>query len=234
MRDIVIRELATLAEMTDSETLQRLVWGEDDPVDASDLQLAIQHEGGLVAGAFAGGIMTGFLLGFPSAAPGVQHSRRLAVLPEARGLKIGARLKWFQRDWCLERGISHVRWTFDPLRAVNAGLNIASLGATSCTYHIDYYGPMAGINAGLPSDRITTDWRLNDPAVQALAQGSKPAVPADVRRVGIPGDIDHLLATDPAAALSARLALRAALLAAFADGQHIIGFDRAAPAYLLR
>ncbi len=63
MSDVVIRELASLNEMKDSETVQRLVWGEDDPVDASDLLLAIQHEGGLVAGAFDSQKMIGFILG---------------------------------------------------------------------------------------------------------------------------------------------------------------------------
>ena len=73
MSEIVIRELASLAEMKDSETVQRLVWGDDDPVDASDLLLAIQHEGGLVAGAFDGEKMLGFIFGFPTATPGIQH-----------------------------------------------------------------------------------------------------------------------------------------------------------------
>ena len=234
MSEIVIRELASLAEMKDSETVQRLVWGDDDPVDASDLLLAIQHEGGLVAGAFDGEKMLGFIFGFPSATPGIQHSHRLAVLPEARGLKLGARMKWFQRDWCLARGVTLVRWTYDPIRAVNAGLNIASLGATSGTYHIDYYGPMVGINAGLPSDRIVADWQLDDPRVEARSQGRMLEFPADIRRVEFPADIDQLLATDPAAAMAARLSLRETLRSAFAEGQRIVGFDPKTPAYLLR
>ncbi|MEJ5022739.1 GNAT family N-acetyltransferase [Ochrobactrum vermis] len=233
MSEIVIRELESLAEMKDSETVQRLVWGDDDPVDASDLLLAIQHEGGLVAGAFDGEKMVGFIFGFPSATPGIQHSHRLAVLPEARGLKLGVRMKWFQRDWCLARGVTHVRWTYDPIRAVNASLNIAGLGATSSTYHVDYYGPMVGINSGLPSDRIVADWQLDDPHVEARSQGQKLEFPADARRVKIPGDIDHLLATDPAAAMQARLSLREQLQTAFDDGERIVSFDPQATAYLL-
>lgn len=233
MSEILVRELASLDEMKDSETVQRLVWGDDDPVDASDLLLAIQHEGGLVAGAFDGGKMIGFIFGFPSATPGVQHSHRLAVIPEARGLKLGARMKWFQRDWCLARGITHVRWTYDPIRAVNARLNIASLAATSSIYHVNYYGPMVGINAGLPSDRIVADWQLDDPRVEARSQGRKLEFPADARRVKIPGDIDHLLATDPAEAMNARLSLREQLVAAFGEGKRIVGFDLQTMEYLL-
>ena len=233
MSEILIRELASLAEMKSSEEVQRLVWGEDDPVDASDLLLAIQHEGGLVAGAFDGAKMIGFIFGFMSATPGIQHSHRLAVLPEARGLRLGARMKWFQRDWCLARGITHVRWTYDPIRAVNASLNIASLGATSSTYHVNYYGPMVGINSGLPSDRIVADWQLDDPDVEARSQGQKPELRADAQSVKIPADIDHLLATDPAAAMHARLSLREKLVTAFDQGKRIVGFDLQATAYLL-
>ncbi len=142
-------------------------------------------------------------------------------------------MKWFQRDWCLARNITLVRWTYDPIRAVNAGLNIAGLGATSSTYHIDYYGPMVGINSGLPSDRIVADWQLDDPRVEARSQGQKLEFPANVQRVEIPGDIDRLLATNPAAAMNARLSLRKQLLTAFDEGKHIVGFDPQTPAYLL-
>ncbi len=126
-----------------------------------------------------------------------------------------------------------MRWTYDPIRAVNASLNIASLGATSSIYHIDYYGPMVGINSGLPSDRIVADWQLDDLRVEARSQGQKFEFPADAQRVQIPGDIDHLLATDPAAAIHAGLLLREQLLTAFDEGKRIVGFDPQTTTYLL-
>lgn len=228
---VEIRELSGLAEMRAAEDLQRAVWGADDPPDNSDLLLVVQHEGGLVAGAFAEGRMLGFLFALPTATPGVQHSHRLAVLPQARGLKLGARMKWFQRDWGLAHGVELVRWTYDPLRAVNAGLNIAGLGAQVRTYHRDYYGPMVGINAGLPSDRIVAEWRLTAPEVAARAAGERPVMTG--QPVPIPRDIDALIAADPAAALQARMQLRATLEAAFAAGQAIIGFHPQSAEYLL-
>lgn len=233
MIDVTFRELASLCEMKHAEDLQRAVWGADDPADNADLMLAIQHEGGLVAGAFQDGRMLGFLFAFPSATAGVQHSHRLAVLPQARGLRLGVRLKWFQRDWCRARAITRVRWTFDPLRAINAGLNIGTLGGVCDTYLNDYYGPMAGINAGLPSDRLVVDWHLDSDAVAARAAGVAPSWPADPLRVAIPRDLDRLLADDPDAALAARMAMRQTLGAAFAAGQRIIGFDAETPAYIL-
>ncbi len=219
---VELRELNGVAELRAAEAFQVAVWGADERPDNSDIMLALQHEGALIAGAFSGGEMLGFLFGFPCAEAGVQHSHRLGVHPKAQGMGLGVKLKWFQRDWCLARGIAQVRWTYDPLRAINAGLNIGTLGATAGEYLVDYYGEMPGINAGLPSDRLLARWDLN--AVRApIPEGT---------RVAIPRDFDALLA-DPAAALRARLDLRAVLQSAFARGERIIGFDRAACAYIL-
>ncbi|WP_347267001.1 GNAT family N-acetyltransferase [Paracoccus sp. (in: a-proteobacteria)] len=233
MKDVILRELRGLDELRHAEALQRAVWGQDDPADNADLMLAIQHEGGLVAGAFRDGHMLGFLLAFPSATPGVQHSHRLGIVPQAQGMRLGLALKWFQRDWCLARAITHVRWTFDPLRAVNAGLNVAALGGVANRYLPDFYGPMAGINAGLASDRIVLDWHLRDAGVAARAAGQPPAPPPAGPGVAIPRDIAALMRDDPAAARAARMALRHDLQAAFARGQRIAGFDRARARYLL-
>jgi len=234
--DLTLRELQNIEELKRSEDFQRTVWGADDPADNSDLMLAIQHEGGLVAGAFAEGRMLGFLFAFPTSKPDVQHSHRLAVHPDSRSMGLGRRLKWYQRDWCLARGITQVRWTYDPLRRVNASLNIATLGATAGTYHADYYGQMEGINAGVPSDRVLAEWKLDAPDVVARAQGMdvRPAPDAGDMRVTIPADFAAMLSDDRATAIAERLRVRAALTKAFAEGLRIAGFDTDGCAYLLR
>ncbi|MDD8022553.1 MAG: GNAT family N-acetyltransferase [Paracoccaceae bacterium] len=234
MSGVILRELSGLAELARAEAFQIEVWGAGEKPDNSDILMALQSEGALVAGAFRGDEMLGFLLGFPTTTPGLQHSHRLGVHPDARGLGLGARLKWFQRDWCLARGITAVRWTYDPLRAINAGLNIGVLGAVCHDYLVDYYGPMPGINAGLPSDRVMAVWHLDSPAVAARAAGGPAVTPGSGQAwLEIPQDLDALLATDRAAALDARLRVRAALQSAFAAGQGIVGFDRARHSYLL-
>ncbi|BBE71715.1 GNAT family N-acetyltransferase [Oharaeibacter diazotrophicus] len=233
---LVIRDLDGMAEFRAAEALQRAVWGEDDAADPADLMMVIQHEGGLVAGAFEDGRMLGYVFGFPTATVGLQHSHRLAVLAEARGRGLGARLKWYQADWCFARGVTHVRWTFDPLRLANAALNVERLGAEVATYLPDYYGAMAGINAGTPSDRLLADWRLGGPGVARARTGLPPldeTARAAALRIRIPADFGTLLVADPARAAVERATVGAALRAAIADGLVIRGFDAARREYLL-
>jgi len=234
---IELRELNGVAELKQAEQFQKTVWGEDDPPDNSDIMLAIQHEGGLVAGAFMEGRMLGFLFGFPTSDPSVQHSHRLAVHPDSRGLGLGRKLKWYQRDWCLERRITTVRWTFDPLRRINASLNIARLGATANTYHPDYYGVMEGINAGVPSDRIVAEWHLTNPDVTRRAENAQDRTPrvtsGDPTRVAIPPDFGALLSNDFKSAIAERLRVRDVLTVSFAEGYCISDFDLDRCEYLL-
>jgi predicted GNAT superfamily acetyltransferase len=234
MTDVTFRDLSGMAEFRLAEDLQRQVWGEGDLPDPADLMMVIQAEGGLVGGAFVEGRLVGYIFGFPTRDPQVQHSHRLAVHESARGLGLGVRLKLYQRDWCLARGIAHVRWTFDPLRAVNATLNIHRLGATSQTYLPDYYGEMAGINQGLASDRLLVDWDLASPVVAALAGGRpRPVQALTPVPLPLPDDIETLAQADLAAAAALRLQLRALLQRAFAEGHRIADFDRSARVYLL-
>ena len=100
---MIIRDLSGMEEFFKAEQLQRDVWGADDTEDPADLMMVIQHEGGLVAGAFAGDRLMGYVFAFPTREPHVQHSHRLAVHPDARGKGLALGLKRYQRDWCLER-----------------------------------------------------------------------------------------------------------------------------------
>ena len=89
MSGIVFRDLAGMAEFNAAEELQRIVWGRDDTPDPADLMMVIQKEGGLVAGAFVDGVLKGYVFGFPTRAPDVQHSHRLAGHPDQRGGGLG-------------------------------------------------------------------------------------------------------------------------------------------------
>jgi predicted GNAT superfamily acetyltransferase len=96
----------------------------------------------------------------------------LAVLPEYRSREIGIRLKFSQREFVLAQGIDLMTWTYDPLQARNANLNLMHLGAIARRYMENAYGDMTdGLNAGIASDRFQVEWWLNSPRVQACAAG---------------------------------------------------------------
>ncbi|MFC3182091.1 GNAT family N-acetyltransferase [Cypionkella sinensis] len=233
MTEISFRDLSGMAEFRAAEDLQRAVWGAGDQPDPADLMMVVQGLGGLVGGAFVAGRLMGYIFGLPSRDPAVQHSHRLAVLPDARGFGLGIRLKWYQRDWCLARGISRVEWTYDPLRHINASLNIHRLGAQSGRYLVDYYGEMEGINRGIASDRLLVDWRLDAPQVAARAKGEMSEAEGVLLPLPLPDDLDMLLAQDRTAASALRMKLRAALQERMAEGARIVGFDRASRCYRL-
>ncbi len=232
----VIRDLKGMAEFHAAEDLQRDVWGPDDKIDPGDLMMVIQAEGGLAAGAFIEDRLIGYVFAFPTVTPGVQHSHRLAVRAEARGLGLGLKLKLYQAEWCLERGIRLVRWTYDPLRLPNAALNIGRLGATAAIYHRDYYGEMGGINAGTASDRLLVDWRLDGERYARCRTGMAMLTAAEAaaaHRIALPADFGGLLKADSGAASAERLRVRHEIEVAFSAGLVIVGVDAREPAYLL-
>ena len=162
----VCRTVDTPEELAKVETLQRAVWpGNDLEVVPAHVLLTAQHNGGLVAGAWVEERLAGFVFGFlgfheVAAARRLKHcSHMLGVHPDFRGAGIGYALKTYQREHVLRQGLDLITWTYDPLLARNAQLNIARLGAVCTTYLPNLYGPLRdGLNAGLPSDRFQVDW----------------------------------------------------------------------------
>ncbi len=255
LNDLEVRELSAARDGEAVEELQLAVWGRRErEVVSRDMLVALQLEGALIAGAFVGNEMVGFVFSFPTRDAHVQHSHMLAVLPPHRGGPAALALKRFQREWCLTRGVKKLVWTFDPLRARNANFNLRKLGATFRTYHRDLYGPMTGINAGTDSDRALAEWDLQGQSALKALEGTLPepdwaGVPtinpqglsgvdfsdAPELRFAIPSDFGALLGTDPDLARRWRLHGRAALEDAFARGYAAVGFGReGGNAYLLR
>jgi predicted GNAT superfamily acetyltransferase len=235
--------LDTLSGVRDAADLFCRVWrtGVANPPLSAEVMRAVEHAGGYVVGAYIGselvGASSGFL-GLDGARP-VLHSHISGVSQQSRG--VGLALKLHQRAWALERGITTVTWTFDPLVRRNAWFNLAKLGAIGVEYLVDFYGPMTdGVNAGESSDRLFTWWDLlRDPApavsngaVVALAeQEGRPVsgrAAADGHRllVQLPADIEGLRGSDPETARAWRLAVREVLVPAFADGYRADGTTR--------
>jgi predicted GNAT superfamily acetyltransferase len=225
-----LRELRGSVELNAVGDLERRIWGAGVTLHP-ELLRAMQDEGALLAGAFYETQLVAFVFSFPTRAASVQHSHALGILEAHRNAGLGARLKWWQRAWCLERGIDTVRWTYDPLRLPNAKLNIHKLGATARVYLEDYYGAMPGINAGAPSDRVMAEWHLNANSVLQRLEGEVVPEPDHALEFVLPTDFAGL---EPIAALEWRLKTRAFLGKHFAAGYAITGLHIVdQPAYLL-
>src|SRR5262245_8514518 len=173
---VQLRELAGIPALRAATELLAEVYRPIDPLPFEMLR-AMQHAGNYVGGAYSGSNLIGAAAGL-LASDGSLHSHILAVLPASRGRRIGFAVKLHQRAWALDRGITTVTWTFDPLVRRNAHVNLVTLGARADSYIEDFYGPMADdLNAGGPSDRLIVSWPLADDEVASAVEGARPTVP---------------------------------------------------------
>jgi len=239
MDEVTIRAIMALPELRQIERLQRDVWGMPDrDVVPSHQLLAASGAGGVVLGAFdPSGDLIGFCYGFIGLRDGrpLFYSHMAAVVEAHRGKDIGFRLKRAQREEAVARGLDWMVWTYDPLQAANAHLNMHKLGARASRYYVNYYGEMEDeLNRGIPSDRLEVDWRLRDPRVAALMRGERPAAPsgAAVARIEIPADLGEMRRTGPARLRQSRQRTREAFLELFGRGYEAVDFVDGA--YILR
>lgn len=240
--------LAALSSLEDADAIVRVMaatWGEEIPRETIR---ALAGSGNVPWGAFEGDELIGYVLGWAAVEPSDglhEHSHMLAALPGRRHRGVGYTLKLAQRASCLDRGIDLVRWTFDPLVARNAHLNMNKLGARCDRFHRDYYGQMPDtINAGDRSDRLVVRWRLDQPlgaprlpADASLAvrsdgpiEAPSPVVVAGSEEAGavamqVPADHAAVRAADPRLGAAWREVVGATLEACFGRGLSVVAFD---------
>ncbi len=202
--EVDIRPLETLEQMTAACAVLEQVWGVQ-PGAVFDVQphllRALAHGGNYLVGAYALGNaeMIGASSAFFTEPLGAaMHSHITGVLADTAGSGVGAALKWHQRQWALERGLSRITWTYDPLIARNSFFNLTRLGGRPETYFVDFYGAMNdGPNRGQPTDRMQIGWDLAAPATIDCGASA---------RFGTPGgdgpDIDAHVASGAAVVLS--------------------------------
>jgi predicted GNAT superfamily acetyltransferase len=240
-------------EFAACEAMSRDIWGAADRnVVPRELLLTMQHNGGLVHGAFLpDGRLVGFCFGFAGLRDGRVRlcSHQLGVVPEFRGTGIGISLKQAQRQDAIRLGYEVVTWTFDPLEARNAYINLHRLGCIARIYARDHYGPMEDdLNRGLPSDRFEAEWWLRRPKPPAITVEPQVmlrvgATGEPVREqielgsqstalIGVPSDFQAVKRASLELALRWRMESRAALEAALAAGLTAVDFRREG-AYLM-
>lgn len=166
-----IRVVQSEEEFLALEHIQQIAW-ERILTTAPMLKISSQL-GGIVLAVFPTEQKTpiGFVYSFPAIQKRElwHHSHLLAIHPDWRGKGLATALKWAQREQVLAQGLSHMTWTFDPLVARNAHLNLNKLGAIVREYHPAFY-PTSG---DFPNDRLMVEWDLSS------KPRSTPATPTE-------------------------------------------------------
>jgi predicted GNAT superfamily acetyltransferase len=256
---IAVRDLTKYDEFLQVRDVQQAIWGftQGEGLYPPALNTAAEN-GGTVIGAFDGAKMIGFIYGFP----GLQADRRIklcsqtmGVLPEYRNKGVAAKLKWAQRQRMIENGIDLITWTYDPLEAPNARLNMHTLGGIARTYKRNIYGEnFSALSKGLPSDRFLVEWWITRESVEQRSKGIKPepigvgspianrctgtsgdrhieaidlSLEAPIIRVEVPNDLQAIKKTNMALAMDWRMKTRELFEAYFVRGYEAIDFVRA-------
>jgi len=202
---IEFRDLKTLQDLAAVVDLQYAVWAFSNAGDAVPLQLLAVHakRGGVLVGAWDEGKLVGFAYSMPAlkGSDVSQWSHMLAVLPDYRACGLGYALKVEQRRRIAATGTELIEWTFDPLQAVNAYLNLSKLGAVSREYAENIYGPnSSSLNHGTPTDRLIVQWWIrSDRVARALAGHGRVELPADSRPANTTHRRDEVLWCEAAA-----------------------------------
>ena len=247
---VSVRLLASLQDFRACVGLQAEVWGAGytDGVPASLLQVSM-YVGGIVLGAFTpAGEMVGFLFGLTGVDHGeiVHWSHLLGVRDAARDLGVGRLLKETQRTLLAARGVRRMSWTFDPLVAKNAYLNLNRLGARVVAYVPDMYGTTTSpLHFGLATDRLIvscdTQSPPRTPEITAAEAATLPVLtlaardgdlsmetgePRTAFRIEVPTDIRRVIERSPAEAVAWRESVRVHLQWSLAHGYDVTGVHR--------
>jgi predicted GNAT superfamily acetyltransferase len=225
---VSLRPLSSLDDADHILAVMIATWGEHQLLPREMIR-ALAESGNDPYGAFDGDEMIGYVLGWAGVdhdGPHV-HSHMLATLPSRRHRGVGAALKLAQRAQALDHGFRVVRWTFDPMIARNAYLNLVKLGAVADRFHRDFYGQMSDtLNRGERSDRLVVRWELErEPGPRDVA--------VDAATVAVPAEYADLRDADRDRALAERDRVAAELERHLAAGAEAVGFDRDRSAYLL-
>lgn len=238
MNDLRIRLAEDAVTAREVVQLQREAWGmPDSEVVPVPLLVTSAYWDGILIVAECGEEVVGFSYGILGREGDelLLCSHMLAVVPAYRGRGLGYRLKLAQREEAIRRGLNRVVWTFDPLEARNAFLNLHKLGVWVDRYFVNHYGDMLDdINRGIPSDRLLADWRtgrkapstgLDTPLVNPASRAGGLPVPGEILPedapsllLAIPRSMDAIKRHDPDLALRWRLHVREAFETVLAAG----------------
>ena len=138
--------------------------------------IAASRAGGILLGAYSGlGEMIGFTFSILGLRNGktVQHCCLLATKAAYKNFDIGFKLQAALRKETLKRKITCVTCAFDPMQPLHSYFFLGKLGFRAGDYEENLYGEVSSqYDRGLPADRMTAVWELeNDAVIKRLESG---------------------------------------------------------------
>jgi predicted GNAT superfamily acetyltransferase len=190
-----------------------------------NLLQAMVHSGSYLTGAFIGEKCVGAAFAFPATNGGLHlHSHMTAVLDDYRDQGIGYALKIDQWQWAKKNNYKQITWTFDPLVARNAKLNLVKLGVDISAYYPNFYGDMPdALNAGDESDRVMASWKVVGDQPVAKSVILNPDKSDSL--IKIPEDIVTIRNKDISENLKWRHKVREEFMRAFENSGKVVGFS---------
>lgn len=173
---IVIRELKSMDEFEAAYQIQSNLpeFCKIGLIPSYYMQL-ISERGGLVLGCFCDDQLVGYNFAFPciSSTLGVYlFADSMGFLPSYQKKNLGYHVKHYQYELARSRGIRYIAWTYDPLKGVNANINIRKLGSNIVRYMPDHYTSMKNDTSqtgskcsSFPEDRFEVIWDLSSEKV---------------------------------------------------------------------
>jgi len=222
-------EIKRILSLSDQNIVRRIfddTWAMDSGTEITpNLLQAMIHSGSYLSGAFIFSECVGASLAFPATTGGLHlHSHMTAVLDDYRDQGIGYALKIDQWHWAKKNNYKEITWTFDPLVARNAKLNLIKLGVDISAYYPNFYGDMPdALNAGDESDRVMASWKVvgDQPVAKSVIIDPDQADTL----IKIPEDIVTIRSEDISENLKWRHKVREEFMRAFEKGGKVVGFS---------
>jgi predicted GNAT superfamily acetyltransferase len=223
---IQVRRLETLTDQALGRQIFDETWAMDSGTEITpNLLQAMVHSGAYLSGAFIGDKCVGAAFAFPATTEGLHlHSHMTAVLDDYRDQGIGYSLKIDQWHWAKKNNYAKITWTFDPLVARNAKLNLIKLGVDISAYYPNFYGDMPDVlNAGDESDRVMASWKVISDQPVAKSVITNPEKSDTL--IKIPEDIVAIRSEDISESLKWRRKVRDEFMRSFEKGGKVVGFS---------
>jgi predicted GNAT superfamily acetyltransferase len=223
---IQVRKLETITEQNIGRHIFDETWALDSGTEITpNLLQAMVHSGAYLSGAFIKEKCVGAAFAFPATTSGPHlHSHMTAVLDGYRDQGIGYALKIDQWFWAKKNNYKEITWTFDPLVARNAKLNLTKLGVDISAYYPNFYGDMPdALNAGDESDRLMASWKVIGDQPTPRSMILNPS--ATDTLIKIPEDIVAIRGEDLSENLKWRHKVREEFMRVFEKNGKVIGFS---------